>query len=75
VRRVGARGKVATETRTFRTMTDEILALGDWLRECGVTHVAMESTAVYPARPPARPRCAGRGGGLEADLQRAGGGL
>jgi hypothetical protein len=54
VRLAGARGKVVTETRTFQTMTDQILALGDWLRECEVTHVAMESTGVYPGRPPGR---------------------
>lgn len=35
------------ETRTFRTLTGDLLALRDWLAECGVTHVAMESTGVY----------------------------
>lgn len=35
------------ETRTFGTMTKDLLALSDWLREHGVTHVAMESTGVY----------------------------
>src|SRR4030095_15570788 len=35
------------EVRTFGTMTREILQLGDWLREKGCTHVAMESTGVY----------------------------
>ena len=35
------------ETRTFRTMTGELLALADWLKERGVVHVAMESTGVY----------------------------
>ena len=34
------------EIRTFGTMTAELLALGDWLAEGGVTHVAMESTGV-----------------------------
>jgi transposase len=33
--------------RTFGTLTDELLALGDWLAGQGVTHVAMESTGVY----------------------------
>lgn len=33
--------------RTFGTMTDDLLALGDWLAEADVTHVAMESTGVY----------------------------
>jgi transposase len=35
------------ETRTFKTMTVDLLALADWLRAAGVTHVAMESTGVY----------------------------
>jgi transposase len=35
------------QTRTFPTMTEDLLALGDWLVEHGVTHVAMESTGVY----------------------------
>jgi len=40
-------GSWQTETRTFKTMTSDLLALADWLREAGVTHVAMESTGVY----------------------------
>ncbi|MHB8625344.1 MAG: IS110 family RNA-guided transposase [Aggregatilineales bacterium] len=36
-----------TETRTFGTMTADLLALADWLGAAGVTHVAMESTGVY----------------------------
>lgn len=35
------------EIRTFATMTDELLQLGDWLRGAGCTHVASESTGVY----------------------------
>jgi transposase len=35
------------ETRTFRTMTVDLLALADWLSEVDCTHVAMESTGVY----------------------------
>lgn len=35
------------ETRTFSTMTNDLLRLADWLRENGITHVAMESTGVY----------------------------
>ena len=34
-------------TRTFGTMTRELLALADWLGAKGVTHVAMESTGVF----------------------------
>jgi transposase len=36
-----------TETRTFGTMTADLLALSDWLTSHGVTHVAMESTGEY----------------------------
>ena len=35
------------QTRTFGTMTRDLLHLGDWLVEQGITHVAMESTGVY----------------------------
>ena len=35
------------ETRTFETMTSDLLALSDWLTTEGVTHVAMESTGEY----------------------------
>src|ERR1700732_2457385 len=35
------------QTRAFGTFTRELLELGDWLRACGVSHVAMESTGVY----------------------------
>lgn len=35
------------QTQAFGTFTRELLELGDWLRACGVTHVAMESTGVY----------------------------
>ncbi len=34
-------------TRSFGTMTADLLTLGDWLLENGVTVVAMESTGVY----------------------------
>jgi len=40
-------GKVRQEVRTFRTETNQLLALADWLTDEGVTHVAMESTGVY----------------------------
>jgi len=35
------------ETRTFSTMTMDLLALSDWLPACGCTHVAIESTSDY----------------------------
>jgi transposase len=34
-------------TRTYSTMTDDLLALLDWLVAEGCTHVAIESTGVY----------------------------
>jgi transposase len=43
----GAKRKTTSEVRTFHTMTEQILALGDWLVQEGVTQVAMESTGVY----------------------------
>ncbi len=35
------------QTRTFSTMTKALLELADWLLECQVTHVAMESSGVF----------------------------
>jgi transposase len=43
----GPGGRPARQVRRFGTMTDDLAALGDWLAEEGVTHVAMESTGVY----------------------------
>lgn len=36
-----------SETRSFGTLTPDLLALADWLQACAVTHVAMEATGVY----------------------------
>ena len=38
---------IVEETRTFDGFTHSIEALRDWLKENGITHVAMESTGVY----------------------------
>jgi len=35
------------QTRTFSTMTDDLLRLLDWLISQGCTHIAIESTGVY----------------------------
>lgn len=35
------------QTRTFGTMTADLLEMSDWLTSHGVTHVAMESTGEY----------------------------
>jgi transposase len=47
VRCNGPDGSVASQVRTFGTMTADLLALADWLEAQGVRHVAMESTGVY----------------------------
>jgi transposase len=43
----GSDGQLVKETRTFDTMMADLEALSRWLSDCGVTHVAMESTGVY----------------------------
>ena len=43
----GADGKPIKETRTFNTMTGDLRALAEWLKQKQCTHVAMESTGVY----------------------------
>jgi len=43
----GAHERTQKETRTFCTVTQELLALRDWLLAKGVTHVAMEGTGIY----------------------------
>jgi len=40
-------GQRKKEIRTFRTTTQELLLLLDWLVAAGCTHVAMEATGVY----------------------------
>ena len=42
----GPKGTRAELVRTVETMTPDLLALRDWLRSLGVTHVAMEATGV-----------------------------
>lgn len=42
----GKHGK-QQQTRPFGTFTQDLLKLVDWLKEHGVTHVAMEATGVY----------------------------
>ncbi len=42
-----SQGCPVKQVRTFRTITSDLLALGDWLREAQCTHVAMEATGVY----------------------------
>lgn len=40
-------GTVQKQTRTFSTMTADLLALEEWLSALGITVVALESTGVY----------------------------
>jgi transposase len=40
-------GEVERQVRTFKTTTNELLALSAWLSEMGCTSVAMEATGVY----------------------------
>jgi transposase len=47
VRRLDERDRVRREVRTFGTTTPDLLELLDWLVECHVPLVAMESTGVY----------------------------
>ena len=47
VRIPGPDGAQQMWTETFGTMTNDLLALRDWLQAYGVTQVAMESTGVY----------------------------
>jgi hypothetical protein len=35
------------QTREFARFTKKLLEMSDWLRSCGVTHVALESTGGY----------------------------
>jgi len=39
--------RAAENVRCFPTFTQDLYALADWLAECGVKTVAMESTGVY----------------------------
>jgi transposase len=40
-------GTVTKQTRTFSTMTADLLALSDWMTSLAITHVAMESTGEF----------------------------
>ena len=40
-------GTCARTVRSFPTFTEDLHALREWLKACGITSVAMESTSVY----------------------------
>jgi transposase len=44
---VQANGQRSKEVRQFTTMTHDIVAMKEWLKASGCSHVAMESTGVY----------------------------
>jgi transposase len=46
-RLVRADGQVEKFVQRYSTMTRDLLAMGDWLAEMQVTHIAMESTGVF----------------------------
>lgn len=43
----GPPGRCDKPVRAFGTFTEDLEALAAWLKECGITTVAMESTGVY----------------------------
>ena len=38
---------IKTETKSFNTFTSSLKKLREWLKQHGITHLAMESTGVY----------------------------
>jgi transposase len=42
-----AEGKIRNQVKTFKTTTQELLCLSEWLSSEGVTHIGMEATGVY----------------------------
>ena len=42
-----AESKVTAEVWAFKTSTQELMDLSDWLSAEGVTHIGMEATGVY----------------------------
>jgi transposase len=48
---IGYGRKTITETRTFETFTEDILAMCEWFLSHGIKDIAMESTGVYSKGP------------------------
>ena len=42
-----AHGTLKRETRTYGTMTSELLKMSEWVASKDITHIAMESTGEY----------------------------
>lgn len=47
----GPGGRGTKETRTYLTMTEDLVQLRDWVKEQGCTHIALEATGVYTPPP------------------------
>ncbi len=47
LKKAGRGSRSSQELRTYSTKTADLLAMGDWLKEQGCTHLARESTGVY----------------------------
>jgi len=45
--RIAQGSAVDREVRTFKTTTQDLLALSDWLASRGCTHIVMEATGIY----------------------------
>ena len=59
--------------RNFEAFTADLYRLADWLEECGVETVVMESTGVYwipPVQGAGRAWVSGNAGGSPADQER-----
>lgn len=54
--RIAGGGGTRRETRTFSTMGADLLALGEWIAECELSLVGMDSTGVYWKAPGPRGR-------------------
>ncbi len=54
---IQANGQRHKELRQFSTMTQEVLALKEWLKAAGCRQIAMESTGVYTPPPMLPKRC------------------
>ena len=40
-------GNVSTQVKTFKTTTEPLISLSNWLSSAGCTHIAMKATGVY----------------------------
>ena len=64
-------GLVERQVRTFKTMTTDLLALGDWLSRLGITHIALEESSGVNWRPVVRHEALFDREGMKGPLLRA----